>query len=259
MFSAPAGAGNLPSLTSRTNQIPAENSRESAQTFDFPNDQRRVRTAPSAGALDGELAQSVSASVLHTEGSGFEFRVPHQYSLNPEAARSRSRREYLRNYGRAWIRRRRTEWFADKCCDRCPATSSLELHHRNPDHKVSHSIWSWSQARRKVELNKCVVLCGDCHKKLTALDAGRRTVSEPRLWAIGSSGYPNVTWSSQKHRWRVTLEFQGRGVSAGHFRNPLTASMSAERLRTALAKRCARQNILAQVSCVKQLSLGANF
>lgn len=60
----------MPSLTSRTNQISAENSGESAQTFDFPNDQRRVRTAPSAGALDsGRLAQPVER-LVYTEDVG---------------------------------------------------------------------------------------------------------------------------------------------------------------------------------------------
>lgn len=43
------------------------------------------------------------------------------------------------------------------------------MHHKDPTKKVSHRIWSWSKQRRELELKKCVVLCGECHKEATRL------------------------------------------------------------------------------------------
>lgn len=68
-----------------------------------------------------------------------------------------------RQFNREWIARRRAEWFANKACYRCGTTRNLRLDHRDPDTKVSHKVWSWSQERRDVELAKCQVLCHDCH------------------------------------------------------------------------------------------------
>lgn len=71
--------------------------------------------------------------------------------------------EKKRQYQRDWWNRRRSEWFNGQRCAQCDSTSRLELHHINPDEKVSHKIWSWSQDRRDEELAKCIVLCFDCH------------------------------------------------------------------------------------------------
>lgn len=73
-----------------------------------------------------------------------------------------------RQYQRRWMRKRREEFFADKICLLCNGVCDLELHHRDPDKKVSHRIWSWSYDRRNEELKKCDVLCNECHKKKTA-------------------------------------------------------------------------------------------
>jgi hypothetical protein len=71
--------------------------------------------------------------------------------------------EAQREYQRQWVARRRAEWFADKVCLRCGSIDGLELDHIDWRTKVSHSIWSWSAARRAKELKKCQVLCHDCH------------------------------------------------------------------------------------------------
>lgn len=63
---------------------------------------------------------------------------------------------------------RRAEFFKDKQCIECGSTMELELDHIDPNEKVSHRIWSWSQARREVEIAKCQVLCKECHKRKTA-------------------------------------------------------------------------------------------
>lgn len=79
--------------------------------------------------------------------------------------------EQKREYQREWMRKRREEFFSDKSCVKCNSIDSLELDHINPATKVSHSIWSWSKARRDEELAKCQVLCENCHKEKSATEA----------------------------------------------------------------------------------------
>ncbi len=49
-------------------------------------------------------------------------------------------------------------------CSKCGSNSDLELHHVDPALKISHNVWSWSLAKRKAELQKCIVLCELCHR-----------------------------------------------------------------------------------------------
>jgi hypothetical protein len=68
-----------------------------------------------------------------------------------------------RAYHREWMRRRRASFFADKACAECGAIERLELNHLDPETKVSHAIWSWSEKRRLAEIAKCEIVCRDCH------------------------------------------------------------------------------------------------
>jgi hypothetical protein len=72
-----------------------------------------------------------------------------------------------REYARRWIAKRRAEYFKDKVCARCGSRDNLEIDHINPETKVDHKIWSWSQARRDAELMKCQVLCEKHHNDKT--------------------------------------------------------------------------------------------
>lgn len=73
-----------------------------------------------------------------------------------------------REYVRRWIAKRRADFFADKSCVQCGSVDALELDHIDPDLKISHVIWSWSQSRRDKELAKCQVLCHNCHLMKTS-------------------------------------------------------------------------------------------
>jgi hypothetical protein len=73
-----------------------------------------------------------------------------------------------REYQREWIAARRATWFSGKTCRDCGRTDGLELHHNDPDAKVSHRIWSWSWARIEAETAKCSTLCEACHARITA-------------------------------------------------------------------------------------------
>lgn len=70
-----------------------------------------------------------------------------------------------KEYQRLWMAKRRADFFNGKVCVLCGSTEELELDHIDPSTKEHHSIWSWSETRRSVELAKCQVLCFACHLK----------------------------------------------------------------------------------------------
>ena len=77
-------------------------------------------------------------------------------------------REARRKYNRAWMARRRKEWFdVNGPCVDCDSWDALELDHVDPNVKVTHRVWSWRLDRRQEELAKCVARCNECHKKRT--------------------------------------------------------------------------------------------
>lgn len=85
-------------------------------------------------------------------------------------------KEAQREYQRQWVAKRRAEFFADKSCVLCGSTDRLELDHIDPSAKVSHRIWSWSEARRSAEIEKCQILCYYHHQEKTSKDKASRVV-----------------------------------------------------------------------------------
>ena len=56
-------------------------------------------------------------------------------------------------------------------CEVCGEShvATLDFHHKDPSTKeiiISESIWRWSWNTIKKEIDKCVVLCSNCHRKL---------------------------------------------------------------------------------------------
>jgi 5-methylcytosine-specific restriction endonuclease McrA len=69
------------------------------------------------------------------------------------------------------MKKARAEWFAaNGPCQKCRSSENLELDHVNPKEKVSHTVWSWTPARRSLELKKCQVLCRRCHRAKTSMN-----------------------------------------------------------------------------------------
>lgn len=64
-----------------------------------------------------------------------------------------------------WQTKRRAEFFNGKVCAECGGDEQLELDHIDPTAKMTHRVWSMSDARREAEIAKCQVLCYDCHKR----------------------------------------------------------------------------------------------
>lgn len=79
-----------------------------------------------------------------------------------------------RKYQREWIAKRRQKWIKENGpCNKCGTWDNLEVDHIDPQDKVNHRVWSWSDERRKEELKKCQVLCEECHKTKSIKDQKR--------------------------------------------------------------------------------------
>lgn len=70
-------------------------------------------------------------------------------------------------YQRKWIANRRAKYIAihGGQCAKCGGDQDLEFDHIDPEKKVDHRIWSWSEERIQGELLKCQLLCSVCHKE----------------------------------------------------------------------------------------------
>jgi hypothetical protein len=83
-------------------------------------------------------------------------------------------RDKQNEYQRERLRKRRELFLSDKVCRICGSKDNLELDHIDRTLKVSHSVWSWSQGRRDLEIAKCQILCHNDHiDKTWSLDFKR--------------------------------------------------------------------------------------
>lgn len=82
--------------------------------------------------------------------------------------------EARREYQRKWIAARREKYIDihGGKCSRCGCTHNLEFDHVDPARKIDHRIWSWSLRRIEAELEKCQLLCRDCHQVKTSMEVG---------------------------------------------------------------------------------------
>ena len=72
-------------------------------------------------------------------------------------------------------RLRKREWYlgimSDKSCERCGETdvACLDWHHTDPSQKEQTVSWLMDNRSRKAileEIDKCICLCSNCHRKL---------------------------------------------------------------------------------------------
>jgi 5-methylcytosine-specific restriction endonuclease McrA len=95
--------------------------------------------------------------------------------------------EKKRAYQNAWISRRRNEWITENGpCKRCGTWINLEVDHIDSRTKSipTSRLWSMSKTNQKriEELEKCQVLCNNCHKKKTYRD-----LYVPRVYNHGTT------------------------------------------------------------------------
>lgn len=88
-------------------------------------------------------------------------RVGYGGYLSPRIRQSKRER-------RAWLDEIKSKLSCEKCGEDHPAT--LDFHHRDPkqkDRRISQMIASGSSRERMLkEIEKCSVLCANCHRKL---------------------------------------------------------------------------------------------
>lgn len=129
---------------------------------------------------------------------------------------SANRRLYLRQYQLAWIKRRRQDWInTNGPCVRCSSWDDLEVDHRNHEEKLYNvsSLWALAPTnpKRVSELEKCQVLCADCHGAKTAqsavmVDVNRKihsTLTAAEVREIRDLRRQGLTYPAIAKRYRV--------------------------------------------------------
>lgn len=80
------------------------------------------------------------------------------YNPTPEA------RKIKQEQDRERISYRRLKWINQNGpCKNCGSSEKLEVDHIDPSTKISNTVWTWTEKRRNLELEKCQVLCRPCH------------------------------------------------------------------------------------------------
>lgn len=85
--------------------------------------------------------------------------------------KNRAKRQKLNNTWRDGQKNRFQEYKATLSCKFCPenATCCLHFHHQDPKQKdleVSIAARQWSWKRIMKEIDKCIVVCANCHAKI---------------------------------------------------------------------------------------------
>src|SRR3989344_2561872 len=94
-------------------------------------------------------------------------KVYYQLNRSAEIERVKARK----NRNAEWLLEYRSKCFCVLCGENTPAC--LDFHHRDTDKKersLSNAvkIWGWGIKRLKKEIEKCIVLCSNCHRKVHA-------------------------------------------------------------------------------------------
>jgi predicted HNH restriction endonuclease len=91
--------------------------------------------------------------------------------------RDRDRQDYLKKYRREYGRKYKQKakdfiWSLKTPCVNCGESdpACIDFHHRNPEEKEFHvgRMQGKSEAKIIKEVEKCVCLCANCHRKLHA-------------------------------------------------------------------------------------------
>ena len=99
----------------------------------------------------------------------------------------KSKNEYLRKYrktekakeinyktNKAWLKNEKqkaVDYKGGKCivCGYSKCLSALEFHHTNPEEKEGYNS-HWTFERNKNELDKCILLCANCHREIHEME-----------------------------------------------------------------------------------------
>lgn len=154
-----------------------------------PTEHRVGGSSPSARTQEHvRLAQWQSAASTR-RAAGVRFASPGGSNYTEHMPYSDPEKQ--REYQRLWMAKRRADWIAEHgpCVD-CGSYEDLQVDHVDASVKVTHRVWSWSKARRGVELAKCVVRCNPCHVAKTTRNGERHwgvRATEETVLAIRAS------------------------------------------------------------------------
>lgn len=121
-----------------------------------------------------------------------------------------------RVYQKDWVAKRRQEYVEQRGggCERCGCTVDLEFHHRLPEIKVTHRIFSYSRKKIEAELIHCDLLCRKpCHSNAqkeanvaTNILNNFETEYNCKINEMAKmlSGYDDTTWSKLKRNRKLT-------------------------------------------------------
>ena len=86
-------------------------------------------------------------------------------------AKNKARRVELNKKWQEGVKQWYAEYKKTLTCSRCPESDAvcLDFHHLDPtkkDYTVSQTMWSGASIKKILtEIEKCVVLCANCHRK----------------------------------------------------------------------------------------------
>lgn len=97
--------------------------------------------------------------------------------------------EAKRKYQREWMAKRKAKFYEGKSCTKCGSIINLELHHLDKNTKESHRIWSWSWKRILEEVEKCTILCFECHRGVDGIHSLEKIKTEFHGKGLGYQKY----------------------------------------------------------------------
>ncbi len=106
-------------------------------------------------------------------------------------------------------KKRALDFYGGKCitCGYSKCINALEFHHRNPDEKVvtpAYAIHSWSWERAKIELDKCDLLCANCHREEEYREVDTSSRARVMIVVTQLCGYCNEEFELPLRRQRRT-------------------------------------------------------
>lgn len=126
------------------------------------------------------------------------------------------------------MKARREAWLKEHgpCCE-CGSSENLEVDHVDKATKFTHRIWSYCDAKRTAELDKCRVLCRTCHQKRHAEENKKHGYAQYRKGcrcAFCLHGWEQYkVYANRKRRERIERERMGLPIGRPG-RQPLEAS-----------------------------------
>jgi len=165
---------------------------------------------------------------------------------------------------RVW-RSETIEYLGGKCA-KCGSTEKLEFDHINPEDKLLDLAHSWGMANKallQAEIDKCQLLCHECHKKKTNQENSLRFKKDRSLCHGTTSQYTRYKCRCELCRkaysdWKK-IYLAKKGVTTGNDQYSLPVPHGSKRSysRGCKCDLCRAANALYNGSCTKGIKLSS--